>query len=60
MPHRSYDKARLDELYPPLEACDVDEVEEPDDDVILNHGLEIVESMIRQIEDQGRRLVTRD
>ena len=57
MPHRTYDRERLDELYPTLEACELEEVEEADDDAILNHGRDIADAMVRQTEDEGRRRV---
>ena len=53
-PHRTYNKEQLDELDPTLEACELEEVQEADDDAILNHGRDIADAMVRQIEDEGR------
>ena len=55
MPHRVYDEAALNYLYPSLEA--VEPVDDEDDipDPLLERGLEVAKEIIRDAEDHGRR-----
>jgi hypothetical protein len=55
MPHRVYDDAALDYLYPPLAA--VDPVDDEDDvpDSLLQKGLKVASRIIKEAADHGRR-----
>ena len=55
MPHRVYDNAALDYLYPPLAA--VEPVGDEDDvtDSLLEKGLKVAGQIINDAADHGRR-----
>ena len=55
MPHRMYDQAALDELYPSLEVVDAVDDEEIEVDPVLIHGMEIVEDIVDRALNFGRR-----
>ena len=60
MPHLKHkDRAEMDRLYPPIVAADAldddGEAEADEDDVIFQHGLEIVEGIREKLVSDGRR-----
>ncbi len=57
MPHREHNAEELDRIYPPIEAVENVELEEPEDDPLLLKGYEIAKEIVAQASSFGRRRV---
>ena len=62
MPHLEHDAAELDRLYPSFEAPEAADVGDPQMhaiDPLLDHGLKVAESIMKEAAEQGRRRVSK-
>ena len=60
MPHREHNAEELDRIYPPIEAVEDVDLEEPEDDPLLLKGYEIAKEIVAQASSFGRRRVQRE
>ena len=55
MPHRVYDDAALNYLFPPLTVVEPVDDEEDVPDSLLQKGLEVANRIVKEAKDHGRR-----
>ena len=60
MPHRLHSIEELNELYPPLEAVEAVDDESEEKDALLEEGVRIAHSIVKQASEFGRRRVQRE
>ena len=60
MPHRTYDRNDLDQLYPSIEAVEAVDCEEEESDPLLEEGNRIARGIVEQASLHGRRRIASD
>ena len=60
MPHREHSGAELDRLYPPIQAVEAVDQDEPEDDPLLLRGYAVAKEIVAAASAFGRRRVQRE